>query len=422
MSAHGKRRKKKLANGAAAVGAIDFRDMVEVSCGKDVLEKMEQQKKRRLGEQDLLDFVKYLEAGVQSKYEEHTKRLFAVSPCSITEMEFKLRFGLIRQFAGSPPYDSFRNKNMNMQPDAIKLVAALHQMEVLNSFKAKGDPRADRGTEDLVLCRFRYFTKPRSRTGTSDLLVVTDYGDRDRPARERGDFKVYVFKDGSQVLRMVVDCKTSPQARDILQAAMHAIPEDDKERCPVYLMLWSGDGWYHGILEIDGFVYVNNGALVEPSLSGFPDAIPAEQMDPNGDFVANFTPSATKAQIRNRYATWKVDMDDRKLNIPDGYHPVGKLFRIWEAHDFPMFSEDASLTEGSRLFYEGFLKILVGREVASWDRDKVRSRWRERYLEKAELKVAHKLCARDDLVTLWSELAEQMAASEEPLNDDGAFE
>ncbi|EFJ20677.1 hypothetical protein SELMODRAFT_417900 [Selaginella moellendorffii] len=90
-------------------------------------------------------------------------------------------------------------------------------------------------------------------------------------------------------------------------------------RPPVTIMAGDKDDWYYGILEIDGFVWVENHQVDQASLQEFPE----EKMEVN---PKKFTPSFTRTELQNNFETWKKDFAKIKMRIPNGLHPVGRFF------------------------------------------------------------------------------------------------
>ncbi|EFJ04444.1 hypothetical protein SELMODRAFT_432404 [Selaginella moellendorffii] len=118
---------------------------------------------------------------------------------------------------------------------------------------------------------------------------------------------------------VTLDFKRNAGVENLYQPAMYTIQElletaarPKSYRPPVTIMAGDKDDWYYGILEIDGFVWVENHQIDQASFQEFPE----EKMEVN---PKKFTPSFTRAELQNNFETWKKDFAKIKMRIPNGH-------------------------------------------------------------------------------------------------------
>ncbi|EFJ32750.1 hypothetical protein SELMODRAFT_407848 [Selaginella moellendorffii] len=176
-------------------------------------------------------------------------------------------------------------------------------------------------------------------------------------------------------LKVTLDFERNAGVENLYQPAMYAIQElldtaarPKSYRPPVTTM----DDWYYGILEIDGFVWVENHQVDQASLQEFPE----EKMEVN---PKKFTPSFTRTELQNNFETWK-DFAKIKMRIPNGLHPVGRFFirTVQGYNKMPTLGGEAELARGQKRFYDGMLKTLVGRQVINWSPQDALNAWNAR--------------------------------------------
>ncbi|XP_024538981.1 uncharacterized protein LOC9653210 [Selaginella moellendorffii] len=181
-------------------------------------------------------------------------------------------------------------------------------------------------------------------------------------------------------LKVTVDFKRDAGVENLYQPAMYTIQElvetaarPKSYRPPVTIMAGDKDDWYYGILEIDGFVWVENHQIDQASLQEFPE----EKMEVN---PKKFTPSFTRTELQNNFETWKKDFAKIKMRIPNGLHPVGRFFirTVQGYNKMPTLGGEAELARGQKRFYDGMLKTLVGRQVTIWSPQDALNAWNAR--------------------------------------------
>ncbi|EFJ27404.1 hypothetical protein SELMODRAFT_412159 [Selaginella moellendorffii] len=199
------------------------------------------------------------------------------------------------------------------------------------------EPRHRHLTKKRTLCSSMRLTR---KTGDPDDLLIKPQSASNSSPRHYVYTKRYTLRG----LRL----------KELLETA--ARPKS--YRPPVTTMAGDKDDWYYGILEIDGFVWVENHQVDQASLQEFPE----EKMEVN---PKKFTPSFTRTELQNNFETWKKDFAKIKMRIPNGLHPVGRFFirTVQGYNKMPTLGGEAELARGQKRFYDSMLKTLVGRQV-----------------------------------------------------------
>ncbi|EFJ32783.1 hypothetical protein SELMODRAFT_407903 [Selaginella moellendorffii] len=378
--------------------------------------------------------VKSLQAMIAQLAGAREEQLFAIPPSDIKEADFRMRYGLIKIKHYTPSYDRFAA--VEMSGETLHCVNRLIANDVAYSTAFQGDCKGEMQVApilDRMLRNLGRFTRPRELekepacgqspdpSSPSDkkadfvLQYEADKEDlksqvvqvdeenlpnsqssdssADYPLikpqsasspRHHSDCKMYVYTNRYTLrglrLKVTVDFRRDAGVEDLYRPAMYTIQElvetaarPKSYRPPVTIMAGDKNDWYYGILEIDGFVWVENHQIDQASLQEFPE----EKMEVN---PKKFTPSFTRAELQNNFEAWKKDLAKIEMRIPNGLHPVGRFFirTVQGYNKMPTLGGEAELARGQKRFYDGMLKTLVGRQVTNWSPQDALNAWNAR--------------------------------------------
>ncbi|EFJ32751.1 hypothetical protein SELMODRAFT_407850 [Selaginella moellendorffii] len=234
----------------------------------------------------------------------------------------------------------------------------------------KRSPRHRHLTKKRTLCSSMRLTR---KTGDPDDLLIKPQSASNSSPRHHSDWKMYVYTKRYTLrglrLKVTLDFKSNAGVENLYQPAMFAIQElletaahPKSYRPPVTIMAGDKDDWYYGILEIDGFVWVENHQVDQASLQAESEEIHSK-----------LHPHRITEQLRT---TWKKDFAKIKMRIPNGLHPVAASSPGY--NKMPTLGSEAELARGQKRFYDGMLKTLVGRQVTNWSPQDALNAWNAR--------------------------------------------
>ncbi|EFJ32753.1 hypothetical protein SELMODRAFT_407853 [Selaginella moellendorffii] len=277
---------------------------------------------------------------------------------------------------------------------ALHCVNKLIANDVAYSTSFQGDCKEEMQVApilDRMLRNLGRFTRPRElgkeppSSPSADFVLQYESASNSSP-RHHSDWKMYVYTKRYTLrglrLKVTLDFKRNAGVENLYRPAMYAIQElletaahPKSYRPPVTTMAGDKDNWddwYYGILEIDGFVWVENNQVDQASLQEFPE----EKMEAN---PKKFTPSFTRTELQNNFETWK-DFAKIKMRIHNGLHPVRRFFirTVQEYNKMPTLGGEAELARGQKRFYDSMLKTLVGRQVTNWSPQDALNAWNAR--------------------------------------------
>ncbi|EFJ15488.1 hypothetical protein SELMODRAFT_422841 [Selaginella moellendorffii] len=370
-------------------------------------------KRQRLLQQITNLSDKELEALVnQLQGKDKSDELFAKTPCEIKEQEFWQRFGLLSFCRTMPLYDRFCV--IEMRDETLRCISDLVTSDVLYSTTFQGEDPSEAPILDRMTRNLGRFTRPGPEkaaiyskkepdrkqgfavkyANNEELLVDPDpelsSEDEEEDVAQCATLAsssvvlLHVFKSvqtvRGQQLKFVKEWKTKAGIKDLFQPAMYAIDELRETAAlskdywrPVYIMAEDKSRWYYGVLEIDGFVQVRHQRIVSKSLKCFPEK--EAPVNPK-----KFTPSATQEEVLFQFAMWKKKMALEDMKVPDGLHPVGRFFfyTLQQGYEMPSTSASRPLGTEAKRYFDGMLKVLVGRRETNWSPTDALQAWRSR--------------------------------------------